>query len=88
MGTSLQPGSAPMPAPPSGPAGALLLQFLAWLDQAPRSYGETMGAWRSHCPRLSVWEDAVADDLVRIERRAGDSWVHLTPRGRALLHGA
>ncbi len=75
----------PAPAPPPGPAGSLMLQFLAWLAEAPRSYEDTMAAWRSHCPRLSVWEDAVGDDLVRMERRAGESWVHITPRGRALL---
>src|SRR5262249_45361315 len=36
----------------------LTLQFLAWLAERPRSYAETMEAWRTSCPRLSVWEDA------------------------------
>jgi hypothetical protein len=40
-----------------------------------------MDAWRTHCPRLSVWEDALADGLVRVQRRD----VVLTPRGHAAL---
>jgi hypothetical protein len=27
-----------------------------------------MEAWKSSCPRLTVWEDAIADGLVRIQR--------------------
>lgn len=49
------------------PASGLLLQFLAWVAARPRSYGETMDAWRTSCPRLSVWEDALGDGLVRVE---------------------
>ncbi|MGE0716551.1 MAG: hypothetical protein AB7P02_14010 [Alphaproteobacteria bacterium] len=70
-------------------ADGLMLQLLAWIDRAPRSYGETMEAWRSHCPRLSVWEDATIAGLVRVERVEGaglpEARVRLTPAGRALL---
>ena len=55
--------------------------MLEWLDEQPRSYAETLDAWKTSCPRLSIWEDALADRLIRIE--AGR--VHLTPAGRALL---
>jgi hypothetical protein len=44
------------------------LQLLAWIAERPRTYRETMEAWKSSCPRLTVWEDAVADGLVRVER--------------------
>jgi hypothetical protein len=44
------------------------LQLLAWIAERPRTYPETMEAWKSSCPRLTVWEDAVADGLVRVER--------------------
>jgi hypothetical protein len=44
------------------------LQLLAWIAERPRTYPETMEAWKSSCPRLTVWEDAVADRLVRVER--------------------
>jgi hypothetical protein len=33
------------------------------------------------CPRLAVWEDALADGLVRIDNRC----VVLTPAGRAIV---
>jgi hypothetical protein len=68
-----------------------LLQFLAWVAARPRTYGEAMDAWRTSCPRLSVWEDATADGLVRVERgRAvaqADAAVLLTEKGAALLDG-
>ena len=57
------------------------LQLLSWIVERPRGYAETIEAWKTSCPRLSVWEDALADGLVRIERRQ----VLLTPAGRELL---
>jgi hypothetical protein len=68
---------------------ALTLQFLAWVADGPRTYGEAMDAWRSTCPRLSIWEDAVRDGLVRLENGGGmkSSLVVLTPAGRARLAG-
>ena len=57
------------------------LELLAWISERPRSYAETMEAWTSHCPRLTVWEDAIADDLVEV-RRGG---VLLSSGGRAAL---
>ncbi|HEV8459625.1 MAG TPA: hypothetical protein VGQ38_02865 [Gaiellaceae bacterium] len=56
-------------------------QLLTWLDERPRGYAETIEVWHSHCPRLLVWEDALADGLVRV--RGGD--VLLTDAGRAAL---
>jgi hypothetical protein len=66
------------------PASLIMLQFLAWLADRPRSYHETMEAWRSTCPHLSVWEDAVIGGLVRLDGGAGRA-VKLTPRGRSIL---
>jgi len=43
-----------------------------------------MDAWQSSCPRLSIWEDALADGLVRFEHGI----VVLTDAGRAMLDGA
>ena len=59
-------------------------QLLAWIAERPRTYAETIDAWRSSCPRLTVWEDALADGLVRIERGR----VVLTDAGTALLESA
>jgi hypothetical protein len=67
-------------------AAALTQQFLAWVEEAPRSYADAE-AWRRSCPHLSIWEDAIADGLVRFENGASmkQSRLLLTARGRALL---
>ncbi|MBV9656267.1 MAG: hypothetical protein JOZ42_17070 [Acetobacteraceae bacterium] len=72
--------------PPSG----LLLQFLAWVAARPRTYAETMDAWRTSCPRLSVWEDACAQGLVQVEGAANGlagAGVQLTAAGSGALAG-
>lgn len=66
----------------------LILQLLEWISRQPRTYVETMDAWRSTCPRLTVWEDAWIDGLVTVETREEgphESKVILTPRGRLVL---
>src|SRR5215204_5049242 len=67
---------------------ALTLQLLAWVAARPRTYRETMEAWRTTCPRLTIWEDAIADGLVSVEsaKSMRDAGVVVTERGRALLH--
>ncbi len=70
------------------PPPGIMLQFLAWVNARPRTYAEAMEAWRTSCPRLSVWEDATADGLVQLEPcrgTQGQSAVVLTVRGAALL---
>lgn len=64
---------------------ALSRQLLDWLAEAPRSYRDTMEAWRTSCPRLSIWEDALADGLVEVVRSGGSSTVRVTDKGRAFL---
>ena len=44
-----------------------------------------MEAWRTNCPRHSVWEDALIAGLVRLD--GGAQEVVLTSQGRALLNG-
>jgi hypothetical protein len=49
-----------------------------------------MDAWRTSCPRLTVWEDAVDRGLVRREMREGEGLMVLaTAEGHELLraHG-
>lgn len=69
---------------PSGPLRYLTAQFLAWLAEAPRSYVEVMEAWRTSCPRLSVWEDATIAGYVRLDG-GKRTMVVLTEAGRARL---
>jgi hypothetical protein len=59
-------------------------ELLVWVATRPRTYADAMEAWRTHCPRLAVWDDAVIAGLVRASR--GN--VVLTPRGRELLDDA
>ena len=65
------------------------LELLDWLSARPRSYAEAMEAWRSHCPRLTVWEDALQAGLVQVVRSNGrdESRVVLTTLGAAALAG-
>jgi hypothetical protein len=58
-----------------------ILQLLEWIDERERTYAETVEVWRSHCPRLTVWEDAIADGLVAVR----NGRVVLTEPGRALV---
>jgi hypothetical protein len=64
-----------------------VMEFLTWVSLRPRTYGEAMESWRSTCPRLSTWEDALADGLIQVESGStlDQSKVTLTARGRALL---
>ena len=56
-------------------------QLLEWVAQRPRTYDETMEAWRSHCPRHTPWEDATIEGLIEVV----GGRVALTGRGRAAL---
>ncbi len=65
---------------------ALVLDLVEWIAETPRRYADVMEAWRTSCPRLPIWEDAVDLGLVacRVEPGVG-SVVEATPAGRALL---
>jgi hypothetical protein len=69
---------------------AATFELVAWLADRPRTYAETMDAWRSNCPRLSTWDDALSGGLVSVARspgRSGNARVTLTRRGRVVLAG-
>jgi hypothetical protein len=60
---------------------ALLLDFIEWLVRKERSYEETMNAWRTSCPRLTIWEDANEQHLVSVQHNNGVSVVSVTAAG-------
>jgi hypothetical protein len=60
---------------------ALTYDLLAWIARSPRTYRETMDVWHTHCPRLSIWEDALSDGLVQVRA----SRVELTKLGADVL---
>lgn len=68
-------------APGATAPSPLILDMLEWLAASPRLYAEVMDAWRTSCPRLTVWEDAI--DLGYVVRR-GDQ-VALSPAGAGFL---
>jgi hypothetical protein len=59
-------------------------ELLMWVGDG-RPYAEAIDVWRSNCPRLSVWDDALEDGLIAIVRGPSGSAVVLSSRGRALL---
>ena len=69
----------------SGTIEALLSDMLTWLAPSPRSYAEVMDAWRTSCPRLTVWEDAVERGLIDHTRSGRTRIVRITPAGRRFL---
>jgi hypothetical protein len=69
--------------------GAPTRELLVWVGRCPRTYAEAMDAWGSHCPRFTVWEDALTAGLVEVDERPGvairNARVRLTTLGIAGL---
>lgn len=59
----------------------LILDLVAFVAERPRPYAEVLDAWRTSCPRLTVWEDAVEGGLVTLH----DGVVEATAKGRRAL---
>jgi hypothetical protein len=49
----------------------LVLDLLEWLGPSPRPYVEVLDAWRTSCPRLPVWEEAIDRGLVERQHAIG-----------------
>lgn len=67
----------------------LIVDLLEWLAKEPRTYRETMDGWRTSCPRLPIWEDAVDRGLVERVSVSGFQFASVTEKGFALIraHG-
>jgi hypothetical protein len=66
----------------------LVLDLVASVAARPRPYAEVMAAWRTSCPRLTVWEDAVDAGFVACRTEGGVLVVAATEAGRAALAAA
>lgn len=69
---------------------SLVVDLVEWVAREPRTYAEVLEAWRTSCPRLTIWEDAVDQGLVY---RTGDKpgrgeTVAVTDKGFRLLQSA
>ena len=63
----------------------LVLDFVEWIAAGPRRYCEVMEAWKTSCPRLTIWEDAIDQGLVQRARIDGQLSIETTAAGRDLL---
>jgi len=63
----------------------LVRDLVEWVAKEPRTHAEVIDAWRTSCPRLTVWEDAVDRGLLM---RKAEGRIVVTEAGRRFLRGA
>jgi hypothetical protein len=65
----------------------LVLDLVEWVAREPRPLAEVIDTWRTSCPRLTVWEDAVDRGLLAREAVPGHGTrVVVTEAGRRFLN--
>ncbi|MEX2206509.1 MAG: hypothetical protein WEF50_09815 [Myxococcota bacterium] len=65
---------------------ALILDLLESIAPRPRPYREVIDAWRTSCPRLPVWEEALDRELLELHSADdGALLVRVTASGREFL---
>ena len=67
----------------------LVLDLVEWIGREPRLYAEVIETWRTSCPRLTIWEDAIDRGYVTRQPMAGGVRIALTESGANFLraHG-
>jgi hypothetical protein len=71
-------------------SNALVLDLVEWIAKEPRPYADVMDAWRTSCPRLTIFEDAIDRGFIESRREPGGGViVVVTFAGTTLLleHG-
>ncbi len=63
----------------------LILDLVEWVGRKERTYQETMDAWRTSCPRLSIWEDARERGFIETAWTDGGTVVKATQAGLDFL---
>jgi hypothetical protein len=67
----------------------LILDLVAFVAVKPRPYDEVIDAWRTSCPRLTVWEDAIDRGLITRSRAEDRTLiVNATSTGLLLLQNS
>ena len=68
---------------------ALVLDLVEWIAREPRLYSEVIETWRTSCPRLTIWEDAVDRGFVARRPTTDGLRVTVTDGGERFLreHG-
>ena len=70
----------------TGTIEPLIRDLVEWVAKEPRPYADVIDAWRTSCPRLTVWEEAT--DRGYVERKIVEgrgAHVFATNAGRAFL---
>ena len=49
----------------TGAPDPLVLDLVEWVALEPRPYADVLDRWRTSCPRLTVWEDALDRGFVK-----------------------
>jgi hypothetical protein len=64
----------------------LVRDLVEWVAKEPRPYAEVLDAWRTSCPRLTVWEEASERGFIERQSIAGQGvYVVATAEGRRFL---
>jgi hypothetical protein len=63
----------------------LVLDLVEWIAKEPRLYADVLDRWRTSCPRLPVWEDAVDRGFVRRTASENGALVVATEQGEKFL---
>lgn len=64
----------------------LILDLVEWCAREPRTQAEVLDAWRTSCPRLTVWEDATERGFLARKSTPGyPPEVTVTAAGKAFL---
>jgi hypothetical protein len=64
----------------------LVRDLVEWVDKEARPYADVLDAWRTSCPRLTVWEEASDRGFVeRVSVEGQGVYVTATDAGRAFV---
>lgn len=64
----------------------LILDLVEWVAKEPRPYAEVLEGWRTSCPRLTVWEEAVDRGYLIRDSASRGPVVRVTDLGRTFLY--
>jgi len=64
---------------------SLVFDLVEWVAKQDRPYSEVMETWRTSCPRLTIWEDAIDRRLVERKTKGGRVVVAVTAEGQKFL---
>lgn len=64
----------------------LVLDLVEWVGKSPKPYEDVMDAWRTSCPRLQIWEDAIDNGLIVHQfQKSQGATVRVTEKGLQFL---